>query len=357
MIHRHVLSRAALAALLLVGFACKRTGDTAGAPGSTAAADNPVVATLNGQNIDATALESWIKEDLYKREVGDKAPGEVYDLRVQAIDGMVDERLLTAAATKAGTNPDQYLTDRVKALGPVSDDEIKQFFDQNRSRLPPDATLEAYAARIKSHLESQRPDKVREELRKDAKIDVLIQPPRANVDATGPSRGPANAPVTLIEFSDYQCPFCKRAEPVVKQLMQKYPNDLRLVYRNMPLDALHPRARAAAIAAVCADQQGKFWEYHDKLFDNQGALADSDLDKYAADLGIEAGAFKTCRSDPATEARVNSDAAAARAAGLNGTPAFFVNGILVSGARPIEDFTRWIDQELAAKGNAPAPKS
>src|SRR5215472_14655441 len=127
MIDRQVLSRAALAALLLVGFACKRGEQTAAAPGSTAPAEDPVVATLNGQKIDAATLESWIKEDLYKREVGDKAPGEVYDLRVQAIDNMVDERLLAAAATKAGTNPDQYLADRVKALGPVSDDEIKAF--------------------------------------------------------------------------------------------------------------------------------------------------------------------------------------------------------------------------------------
>jgi len=358
MIDRQLLSRAGLAALLLVGLACKRGAQTAPAPGAAAAGEaNPVVATLNGQNIDASALESWIKEDLYKREVGDKAPGEVYDLRVQAIDSMVDERLLAAEAAKAGTNPDQYMADRVKALGPVSDDEIKTFFEQNRSRLPPDATLESYAARIKSHLESQRPDKVREDLRKNAQVAVLIQPPRSNIEATGPSRGPATAAVTLIEFSDFQCPYCKRAELVVKQLMQKYPNDLRLVYRNMPLDGLHPHARAAAIAAVCADQQGRFWEYHDKLFDNQQALADGDLDKYAADLGLDAGSFKTCRADPATEARVNTDATAARAAGLNGTPAFFVNGILVSGAQPIEAFSKWIDQEIAAKAaSAPEPK-
>jgi protein-disulfide isomerase len=175
-----------------------------------------------------------------------------------------------------------------------------------------------------------------------------------NVDATGPSRGPADAKVTVIEFSDYQCPFCKRAEPTVQALLQKYPTQVRLVYRHMPLDGLHPRARAAAIAAVCAEQQGKFWEYHDALFQNQQALSDTDLDKYAADLGLDAGKFKTCRQDPATETRVNTDAAAARQAGLTGTPAFFVNGILISGARPIEDFTRWIDQELAASGAPPA---
>jgi protein-disulfide isomerase len=355
---RQILPRAGFAALLLVGFACKRSETAAGSTSASAGGgDNPVVATLDGKNIDAAALEAWIKDDLYKREVGDKAPGEVYDLRVQAIDSMVDERLMADAAAKANMSPDLYLQDQVKALGAVNDDEIKAFFEQNRSRLPPDATLEAYAARIKSHLEAQRPDKVRENLRSKAQLVMLMQPPRANVEATGPSRGPADAIVTMVEFSDYQCPFCKRAEPVVNQLMQKYPTQLRLVYRNMPLDALHPRARAAAIAAVCADAQGKFWEYHDKLFGNQQALADSDLEKYAADVGIDAGQFKTCRADPATEARVNNDAEAARAAGLNGTPAFFVNGILVSGARPLEDFTRWIDKEIAAKSGTPEPKS
>ncbi|HTO69400.1 MAG TPA: thioredoxin domain-containing protein [Myxococcota bacterium] len=353
---RRLQSRAVPAALLAAALACGRH-DAANAPAGGAAATasgNEAVATLNGKNITAADLEAWMKDDLYKREVGDKPAGEVYDTKVQAIDSMVDDRLLADAATKAGTMPEQYLNDQVKKLGPVSDDEVKKFFDDNRARLPGDATLESYAARIRTHLESQRPDKVREELRKEARVTVLMQPPRTPIDATGPSRGPADAVVTMVEFSDYQCPFCKRAEPVVVALMQKYPTQLRLVYRHMPLDALHPRARAAAIAAVCADQQGKFWEYHDALFKNQNALADSDLEKYASDLGMDAAAFKTCRADPKSEERVNVDANAARAAGLNGTPAFFVNGILVSGARPIEDFTRWIDQEIAAKGGSGA---
>lgn len=279
-------------------------------------------------------------------------------MRSQAIQSLIDERLIGDAAKAAGKTPDAYLADRVTALGPVTDDEIKAFFDNNRSRLPPDATLEAFAARIRSHLESQRPDQVREDLRKNAQISVLMQPPRVNVAATGPAKGPENAPVTLIEFSDYQCPFCKRVEPTVEALLAKYGASIRFVYRHMPLDGLHPRARAAAIAAVCAENQGKFWEYHDLLFANQQALADADLEKYATQLGLDAATFKTCRADPASEARVNVDATAAREAGLTGTPAFFVNGILVSGARPIEDFTRWIDQEIAAKGAAaPAPPS
>ncbi len=358
MVDRSVLARAAVAALLLAALGCKG-GDSA-APAATAeAGDNPVVATVDGRDIRRAELTQWIKDDLYKTEVQSKAAGEAYEVEVSAIDSLIDEQILNAAAKAAGKTPDVYIDEQVAALGPVTDAEIQAFFDQNRQRLPPDATLDALKDRIRQHLTSQRPDKVREQLRKDAKIAVLLQPPRVSVAPDGPSRGPADAPIVVIEFSDYQCPFCKRAEPTVTALMQKYPTQLRLVYRHLPLDQIHPRARPAAIAAVCAEQQGKFWEYHDTLFANQQALNDADLEKYATTLGMDAAKFKTCRADPATDAKVSADAAAAKQAGLTGTPAFFVNGILISGARPLDDFTKWVDSELAAKGQAapaaPAP--
>ena len=362
MTHAKLLQRVGLAALLAATIACSGRDSKKAAPAAAATpGGDAVVATLNGADIKQSELETWVKDDLYKREITDKPPSEQYDPLSQALESLIDERLLADAAKKAGQTPTEWTDAQIKLLGPVTDEEVKAFFDENRSRLPPDATLEAFAARIRSHLESQRPEKVTAELRKNAKVAVLMQPPRVNVDATGPSKGPADAPVVLIEFSDYQCPFCKRAEPTVLEILAKYPNQVRLVYRHMPLDGLHPRARAAAIAAVCADQQGKFWQYHDLLFANQQALADADLEKYGTQVGLDPVAFKTCRQDPATETRVNTDATAARAAGLTGTPAFFVNGILVSGACPLDDFTRWIDQELAAKGAAPAapatPKS
>ena len=354
-----ILRRAGLAALLAAGLACgpRDASKTGAAASSAAGSDNAVVAKLNGKDILDSELVTFIKDDLYKREVTDKNASEAYEARAEAVSSLIDERLLDDAAAKAGKKPEDYMTERIKGM-PVTDDEVKAFFEENRGRLPADASLESFSARIRQHLESQRPDKVRADLRKNAQVSVLMQPPRINVDATGPSRGPADAAVTLIEFSDYQCPFCKRAEPTVLEILKKYPTQVRLVYRHMPLDGLHPRARAAAIAAVCAEQQGKFWEYHDALFANQQALSDADLEKYAADLGLDAGKFKACRQDPASETRVNADAVAARQAGLTGTPAFFVNGILISGARPIEDFTRWIDQEIADKGGAPkAPPS
>jgi protein-disulfide isomerase len=358
MTHAKLLQRVGLAALLAATIACSGRDSKKAAPAAAATpGGDAVVATLNGVDIKQSELETWVKDDLYKREITDKPPSEQYDPLSQALESLIDDRLLADAAKKAGQTPTEWTDAQIKLLGPVTDDEVKAFFDENRQRLPADASLEAFSSRIRQHLESQRPDKVRAELRKNAQVAILMQPPRINVDATGPSRGPADAAVTLIEFSDYQCPFCKRAEPTVLELLKKYPTQLRLVYRHMPLDGLHPRARAAAIAAVCAEQQGKFWEYHDVLFANQQALGDADLEKYATDLGLDAGKFKTCRQDPASETRVNADAVAARGAGLTGTPAFFVNGILISGARPIEEFTRWIDQEIADKaadkGGAP----
>jgi len=339
-------------ALALAALGCQR--HDAGSAASTNPAQSMVVAQLNGRAISAGELETWMKNDLYNREIEGKPAGEVYESQTQAIDSMVNDLLVDEAAKKAGQTREAYLTAQEQALGPVNDAEVKAFFDTNTSRLPPGATLESLGPRIKQHLEAQRPEKVRENLRAAAKLDVLLQPPRTQIDAIGPSRGPADAPVVIVAFSDYQCPFCKRVEPTIDAVMAKYPTQVRLVFRHLPLDGLHPQARPAALAAVCAESQGKFWEYHTLLFANQQALGSEDLDKYAATAGLDVPAFKTCLQSPETAQRVQNDAEAARAAGITGTPAFFINGLLISGARPIEDFEKWIDQEIAAAPKAPA---
>ena len=324
-------------------------------PTAQTAGGSEVVARLDGTDITQAELETWIKDQLYEREMGDKAAGEVYEANARAIEELISQRILSQAAAKASQTPDEYLKAQSDALGPVTDAEVKAFFEENKSRLPADATLETLGPRIKAHLEAQRPETVRANLREKAEVAVLIQPPRADVAATGPSKGPENAPVTVIEFSDYQCPFCKRAEPTIQAVLAKYPNQVRVVFRHLPLDGLHPRARAASIAAVCAENQGKFWPYHDQLFANQTAMSDEDLDKYATASGLDLAAFKTCRQSPEAAQRVQADADAARAVGITGTPAFLINGILISGARPLEDFSKWIDQEIQASEAAAAP--
>jgi protein-disulfide isomerase len=152
--------------------------------------------------------------------------------------------------------------------------------------------------------------------------------------AGDPARGPASASITVVVFSDYQCPFCRRAEPIVHALEQAHPGDVRVVFKNMPLP-MHDNARLAAKAAVAADQQGRFWEYHDALFAHQTALDRDSLVRYATDLGLDARRFSHDLDDPSLDARIDADVSDADALGVKGTPTLFVNGHRVVGAQPI----------------------
>lgn len=162
-----------------------------------------------------------------------------------------------------------------------------------------------------------------------------------------PARGPEDAAVTIIEFSDFQCPYCGRFfQQTLPQLMAQYGDRIRFVYRDFPLDQIHPFARGAAIAAECADDQGKFWEYHDLLFSNQQALSGADLKSYADRLGLDTEAFAACVDDSRYNDEVNADLRDGLQAGVTGTPTFFINGRRVVGAQPLQTFQAIIDELL-----------
>jgi protein-disulfide isomerase len=163
-----------------------------------------------------------------------------------------------------------------------------------------------------------------------------------------PFRGASNAPVTLIAFSDFQCPFCSRAVPALKELEAKYGNKLKIVFKNQPL-GMHPNARPAANAALAANEQGKFWEYHDKLFANQGSLDRSSLEKYAQELNLDMGKFKSALDSNKFDAQVNADMTEGNRVGADGTPTFYVNGRQLVGAMPASAFAQLIDEELKKK--------
>jgi protein-disulfide isomerase len=160
-------------------------------------------------------------------------------------------------------------------------------------------------------------------------------------------RGPANAPVEIIEFSDYQCPYCERAYPTVQQILRTYGDKVKFIYRDFPLSSLHPYAQKAAEAAECAGEQGKYWEMHDKLFENQGALDVPSLKQYAADLGLDTAAFNSCLDNGDMASEVQNDFNDGQAAGVSGTPTFFINGKMLVGAQPFDAFKAVIDAELA----------
>jgi protein-disulfide isomerase len=160
-----------------------------------------------------------------------------------------------------------------------------------------------------------------------------------------PVRGPAKAEVTIVEYSDFQCPFCARVVPTLNQIQETYGERVNIVYKHLPL-RIHPEAPGAAAAAEAAGMQGKFWEMHDKIFAGQRELSDAKYVEWAQQLGLDVERFDRDRKSEAVRARIAKDEEEANRFGVSGTPAFFINGRFLSGAQPFDAFKRVIDEEL-----------
>ncbi len=343
--------------LLLAG--CDKQKTAAGTAGQTAAGpDLPpemVVATFSDQKITAAQLDEKVKPQLAEAE--EKYQKEKFQLRQQTLDRMILESLLEAEAKKRGfANGEAFIKAEIEdKVATPPEEKVKQLYEQSAGKLPPGATLDQYRPQIIDFLTKQeKQDKARElfdSLKKSANVVVkLPEParPRKQVEAKGPSRGPENAPVIIVEFSDFECPFCQRGHDTMEQVMQAYAGKLRLVFRQFPLD-FHPHAQKAAEASLCANEQGKFWEYHDVLFKNREKLEPASLKEYAGSLGLDAAKFGQCVESSKFANQVKEDMEAGRKVGVSGTPAFFINGIVLSGAQPFEEFKKVIDAELATK--------
>ena len=181
---------------------------------------------------------------------------------------------------------------------------------------------------------------------------LFAQPEAPHIDVTyaadDPMRGPKTAPVTIVEFTDFQCPFCKRSQETIKQIEAAYGDKVKLVERQYPLP-FHNRAKPSAEAALCAKDQGKFWEMHDKLFPSQ-SLEDADIQRFAKDIGLNEKKFDKCLADHKYMARIDGDIADGQRFGVQGTPHFFINGTPISGAQPFDAFKPVIDAALAKAG-------
>ena len=173
--------------------------------------------------------------------------------------------------------------------------------------------------------------------------------------ATAPAKGVDTAPVTIAEFAEFQCPFCQTVNATLQQIEERYKDRVRFVWKHLPLVRIHSHAMDASVAAEAARNQGKFWEYHDKLFANQKQLETEDLRRYAQELGLDLARFDRDRQDPELKTRVQADMAEATSLGVTSTPTFFINGRLVSGAMPFETFSTIIDEELAKQTKHGSP--
>jgi predicted DsbA family dithiol-disulfide isomerase len=319
------------------------------APASPAPSGPDVVAVVGGQPITLRDFEESAAGPLFQLR------NQQFQAQRQILEEDIAKRLLEREATERKVTVDELLQQEVTAKVPaVTPEEQKAYYDENKARIPPMAEAEALQ-RIATGLSEQRRAQRRaafiDSLRKKAGVRVLLEPPRLQVAADGsPSRGPAGAPVTIVEFSDFQCPYCSRAIATLKKIEETYAGKVRLVYRDYPLVNIHPAAARAAEAAACADDQGKFWAMHDSLFQGQDKLAEADLKKRAADLGLDTAKFEECLASGRHTADWKKDSEDAERYGISSTPAFFINGRVLVGAQPYEAFARVIDEELVRAG-------
>ena len=272
---------------------------------------------------------------------------ERHSLIERTLEGIVRDRLVVAGAESEGLAPEVWREAEMERLqAELSDEDIDAFLTENQGRIR--GEREELEPQVRVYLAQQR---FVEFLEEGHEIQYLLEPYRLDVDpGTGPARGDAEAPVTIVEWSDFECPYCKRVLPTLEQIFEEYPTEVRLVFRHFPLHAIHPNAQAAAEAAVCAQDQGAFWALHDLMFEEQGALGVDDLKDKAERAGLDAEAFAGCMEAEDTPDRVEADRQAGILAGVNGTPALFVNGRPLAGAVAYEDLAGVVEDELERAG-------
>lgn len=340
--------RCLLFGVVLAVAGCANSQPTAAqeAPAGQAA----VLATVNGTAITEDEVRASLGNELARLE------GQVYDLKRQQLEALIAERLLDAEAARRGVSRQVLDTEEVTAkVTPLTDEEVNGFIAANRARIPDPVALRP---QIVSFLEARKVNERRaafvDSLRTGADVQVSLTPPatfRASLDIEGaPVRGAADAPVTIVEFSDFHCPFCRSVQPTLTTLLERYPGKVRLVYKHLPLDDLHPQARRASEASWCADRQGKFWEFHDALYRaGSSDASDTAMAGLAKGVGLDEAQFTTCMNGPEASRMVARDTEQGQTLGLTGTPGFFINGRELTGAQPLEAFVRVIDEELAGR--------
>ena len=308
-------------------------------------APDAVVATVAGRSITQSELEAHVRPRLIEID------GERYDALREGLDELIADELVAQEAKKRNVSAEDLEEAEVNAKIPDPPDaDVQKIYNENKDRFP-GQTLEQLKPQIVDYLKGQKAEDRRsafiDELKGRYKTTIALRPPIVEVETAGrPERGAgAKAPITVIEFSDYECPFCGRAEEVVEQVMKIYGDKVRLVYRDYPLE-MHPHARLASEAANCANAQGKFWDYHAKLFKNQRELGEEKLKAYADQVGLDRTKFDQCLSTKPFQAAIDKDLADGAKVGVNGTPAFFINGRMLSGAQPFEKFKEVIEEEL-----------
>ena len=318
----------------------------AGAAQSPASAKSQEpLATVNGQKLTDEDLAPYVQSQLRPlRE-------QEYQIKKKALDNLISQKLVEAEAKKTGVTAEKLYEQEVDAKVPEpTDAELNAIYAVQKDQI--NRPFEEVKAQLSQNLKRAKIQQARQEysahLRDQAKIAVLLSPPRVQV-GFDPARvrGNPKARVMIVEFSDFQCPYCGQVEATLKDVLAKHQDTVALAFRDLPLTQIHPFAQGAAEAARCAGEQGKFWEYHDLLFGDQGSLDHNGLIAKAAKLQLNAKQFDACISSEKYKAQIQQDDQEGMRAGVSGTPGFFINGIFMSGAQPESAFEKAIEEQLA----------
>jgi protein-disulfide isomerase len=302
------------------------------------------VASVGGQLILEDELAPLVEGQLRQLQY------QEYQARRKALDDLINQKLVAAQAQEKALSSEEFLRREIDDKVPEPNEaavEALYFSQRNLSNVPFELVKKQLVADLKQrNAQLARQDYIHH-LRQSADVAVMLRPPRVQV-SYDPARmlGNPDAPVTIVEFADFQCPYCRKATPTMRDVLNKYKGQVRLAFRDFPLRELHPDAQRAAEAARCATAQGKFWAYHDVLFSGPAKLSKQDLHEHAVTLNLDMTLFDACMQDGRFKARIEEDLKAGMQAGVSGTPGFFVNGIFLNGWQPLSSFESIIDEEL-----------
>ena len=314
--------------------------------------EDPVVVTWKDGQLTLSEVESGVASKLAAMK--QEYQLQRYELTRRAMDGAIDDAILEAEAKKAGIDVETLLRNEIESkVVPPTDAQLRSFYEEVKDQLRGarfDAVQTMLAGELMNRQMAGRYDVYVTQLRESAGVKASLPYPDLErldvaVSDTDPRLGSADAPVTIVQFAEYQCYYCNKVQPTLDALVADYDGKVSLVYKDFPLEN-HPRAFPAAVAARCAGEQDKYWEMSGRMLANQSALSDADLLQHADELGLDRKKFDSCLTEPEISKRVADSFAQGQALGVAATPTFYVNGVLVSGAQPYDQFKAIIDREL-----------
>jgi len=315
---------------------------------AVAQSEQTAVAKIGNRVITQQEVDNSIAEQLRPLEE------QMYALRKAALENMIARALLEDEAKKRGISVDDLKKEFIGGKVEVPQSQVDQAYAENASvfgSMSPDEAKERVRLDLESQIRIQRYKDSLAQLSAARKVEVLLAAPKVSVKtadmADAPSIGDSGAPITIIEFSDFQCPFCRQSQATIRNILETYSHQVRLIFRNLPLE-IHSDAFASAQAAVCANEQGLFWKYHDALF-SANDLSDKNLNRIALAVGLNTSKFDQCMTSDKSGQIVRKDIEDAQRLGINSTPTFIVNGSLIRGAISLSDFRAVVDRELKSR--------